>query len=650
MDFIKKRSLKQRLAAAFIFVLLVPSIIIVLISYSNAKQQLMKEQVASAHSSLSLLNNNMSAVIKPKLEQTEFLADYITAEKIALQENTLRTLFDEYLAMNKDVVISYVGTKDGKMIRQPYFEYKADYDPRARPWYIQAVENKGDVIITDPYVSSSSGELVVTIAKQLTDGSGVYGIDLSIQTIVDVANSIQIGEQGFVSLIDNVNHYISKPDIESGTPAQEDYLKTLTTVGTSEETTDHIVIYEQNELTGWKIFGHMLKQEAVKSAQSSFTTYLIVLSICLLVGGALVFFIIRSVMRPIQSLIETATLISNGDLSQPVTAIHKDEIGQLSESFEEMRQNLVSLVSEVSDSAGSVNSSARDLTDHTNQILAATELASASVQTIASTLDMQMVGNEKNVQTIQAMELNITTIAANSQEITALSQEAMASATIGAQSVDNTVNQMQAISQSVSAADETVRTLSSRIYEIDGIIEIINGIANQTNLLALNASIEAARAGVHGQGFTVVAQEVRKLAESSQASTKQISDLIASIQNDTNQSVTFMTSVKDDVKEGLLLTEETAQQFTQIVEGLQQITPMIEHISNNTQSLAVSAEQATFSANNLSGQSQQNAAALEEIAATTEQIHHSMEEVGSATHSLQQLATELQQEVDRFTI
>lgn len=643
-------SLKRRLIASFSLILFVPTLIIVIIAYNNTKQAIAEEQLAGAQESLSLLNNNMTTVIEPKLEQTDFLATYITTTKLTTNEQMIRTLFDEYLAMNTDVAIAYVGTEDGKMVRQPYFEYAADYDPRERPWYKQAVLQKGQIIITDPYISTSSGELVVTIAKQLEDGSGVYGMDLSIQTIVDIANSITIGDDGFITVIDNINHYISKPNTKSGIEANEPYVETLTTIGASTETDGHVIIYTENELTGWKLYGNLIKAEAVKAAQASFSTYLMILVLCFAVGSVLVYFIIRSIMKPIHHLIEAATQISNGNLSNPITITENNEIGQLGQAFEEMRQNLATLVSDVDKNANHVTISAKDLTENATQTIAATELATAAVQTIAGTLDLQMVANEKNAQTIYEMEQNIATIAANNQEVTALSQEAAANAEIGGQSVEKTVQQMHAITDSVTAADDTVQALSSRIHEIDAIVDVINSIADQTNLLALNASIEAARAGVHGQGFTVVAQEVRKLAESSQASTKQISELITGIQRDTDASVSFMKSVKSDVTEGLSLTEETASQFTKIVESLQQITPMMEHISTNTQSLATSAEQATMSANELSGQSQQNAAALEEIAATTEQIHHSMEEIGAASGTLQQFAADLHQEVRRFTV
>ena len=649
MAYFMKTSVKARLITSFLVILLVPSIIISLISYSNTKEQIAHEQLASAEESLYLLNDNLTAIIEPKLKQANFLSTYVTKNDLHTDVPHVNVLLDEYLAMHTDVDIAYVGTAEGKMVRRPYYEYATDYDPRKRPWYIQATENSGQVIITDPYISTSTGELVVTIAKQLDDKSGVYGIDMSIQTVVDIANSVSIGDTGFVSIIDNANNYISNPHIDSGTSSNEPYVEVLTTKSSSDIFGEHTVLYEQNDLTGWKLYGNMVNKEAQEAARTSLISTAIVVIICFVFGAGLAYFIIRSILQPIRLLTETATQISRGDLTKAVAITNNDEIGKLSHSFEGMRQHLVQLISEVKQSATNVNASSTTLHSNATETANATELASASVQEIAATLDTQMIANEQNVQTMATMEQSITTIANNSHEISALSQEALSNATVGTKSVQRTVNQMQSISHVVTAADDTVRTLSVRIAEIDSIVDVINGIANQTNLLALNASIEAARAGVHGQGFAVVAQEVGKLAESSQASTKQISELITSIQTDTSQSVAYMTSVKDNVSDGLTLTNDTAQQFTLIVNALEQITPMIDYITTNTQELASAAGQATASASELSGQSQQNAAAVEEIAAITEQINHSMKEIGLATDSLQQLSTTLHNEVKRFT-
>ena len=650
MGQLRSTSLKTRLIISFLLILLVPSIVIALISYSNTKDQISTQQIASAKESLQLLDDNLTAILEPKIDQVNFIAGYINQQDISKNEEHIHTLLKEYLAMHTDAAIAYVGTAKGDMLRQPYFEYDADYDPRERPWYIDAIKNSGQTIITAPYISSSSGELVVTIAKQLDDKSGVFGIDVSIQTIVEIANAVSIGQQGFVSIVDETNHYISKPNVETGTEVTEVYVKELTNEGDVKNLGEYTVLYKENALTGWKLYGNAVNAEATAAARTALIATIFVVLICVGLSSILAYFTIRAILRPIRLLIEAATAISNGDLTKNIPAMRNDEIGQLGQQFTTMQKSLVSLIEQVEDSSQNIQKAANSLSNNANETTSATELASTSVQQIAATLDSQMTANEQNVRTMDSMEQGITAIAANSQEIASLSQEALAIATVGTNSVQRTVSQMQSIAHSVTSADETVQALSTRITEIDSIVDVISAIANQTNLLALNASIEAARAGVHGQGFAVVAQEVGKLAESSQASAKQISDLIVSIQSDTTQSVHYMSSVKDNVQDGLAVTDETAQHFTRIVSSLEQITPMIEHISSNTEELAAAAEQATASASELSSQSQQNTAAVEEIAAITEQIHHSMQEIETATGSLQQMSVTLHDEIKRFTI
>ncbi|MER1998521.1 MAG: methyl-accepting chemotaxis protein, partial [Lysinibacillus sp.] len=521
---------------------------------------------------------------------------------------------------------------------------------RERPWYIEASKNSGQTIITAPYISSSSGELVVTIAKQLDDKSGVFGIDVSIQTIVEIANAVSIGQKGYVSIVDETNHYISKPNVEAGTEANEAYITKLTNKGDIQNFGEYTVLYEENALTGWKLYGTAFNDEATAAARTALIATIVVILICIGLSAILAYLTIRSILRPIRLLKTTATAISNGDLTKTIPPMRNDEIGQLGQRFVTMQNNLVALIRQVENSSQNVQNATNLLNNHAHETSSATELASASVQQIAATLDSQMAANEQNVRTMDSMEQGITAIAANSQEIAGLSQEALATATIGTNTVQRTVSQMQSIAQSVTLADENVQELSTRIAEIDSIVDVISAIANQTNLLALNASIEAARAGVHGQGFAVVAQEVGKLAESSQASAKQISDLILSIQGDTTQSVNYMSSVKGNVQDGLAVTDETAQHFTRIVTSLEQITPMIEHISSNTEELAAAAEQATGSASELSSQSQENTAAVEEIAAITEQINHSMKEIETATGSLQHMSETLHDEIKKFTV
>ncbi|MFJ8236761.1 methyl-accepting chemotaxis protein [Ureibacillus sp. NPDC094379] len=650
MNFFTKWSIKNRLIISFIIVLIVPTFTIAIISYNSAKNQIGTEQIASAQASLNLVNGNITSTIQPKLNQATFFAEYITKQMTDSDIEKLNSLLDEYLALHPEVSIAYVGTKEGKMLRRPAYTYDSSYDPRERPWYVQAVENSGTTIVTEPYISSSSGELVVTVAKQLKDQSAVFGMDLSIQRLAELTNSVKIGKHGFVMLLDNANNYISKLDTKSGTPAEESYLNSMKSNKGIVQDKENSAVYMVNELTGWKIIGTVFNSEANEAASKTLFLNILIVIVALIIGAGFVYIIIRSIVRPLRILNEKTTLISEGDLTVKVDLSSKDEVGQLGNSFNIMRDNLSALIQQVNVSVQSVRESSLSLSESSNQTIAASEQASQAVQDVALSTDHQLKGNEQNAFVMEEMTHSVVEIADNSIEVARLSDQAMKTANEGNTVVQNTVSQMHSINDSMTQSDQMINSLSTRIQEIGTILDVINDIANQTNLLALNAAIEAARAGEHGKGFAVVAQEVRKLAESSQQSTEQINNLIEGIQQDTLNSVSLMKNAITNVKKGLELTDDTSAKFKEIYNGLKEISPKINGISTTSQDIAASVEETSATAVSLADLARNNASSAEEAAASTEEIYASMEEMGASAQTLEQMADELQTIINKFKI
>ncbi|MFF5994385.1 methyl-accepting chemotaxis protein [Lysinibacillus sp. KU-BSD001] len=641
-------SLQKKLLFAFAMILVIPTLIIGLLSYYSAKTQIETQQMASAKASMELLNANISSTIEPKLNDAQYFAQFF---KQTSSEENLRTKLADYLAIHPEALIAYVGKADGKMIREPYYEYASTFDPRNRPWYEAAIASNGQPIITAPYISTSSGELVLTVAQQLQDRSGVFGIDISIETLKTIANQVNIGEQGYVTLLDTQKKYIAHHEMDSATEATESYIeKIYTNTNGQLEATEGFIYYLTNDITGWKLVGTMLPDEVRAAAAPILKINFSVLAVAFLIGGIFILFIIRSITKPILALRDTAVTVSEGDLTKHIEVKTNDEIGQLAEAFNTMKHRLRDVLYQVEDSTHAVHQAANILDASATQVIHATEQTSNAISEVAAIADEQMLRNEENTQSLTIVAQNVMGIAKDTHDVSALSHKAMTQAEIGSTSIHGAVSQMAQIEHSVTETDRTIRSLYDRTKEINSILDVIQEISNQTNLLALNASIEAARAGEHGKGFAVVADEVRKLAEDSKNSTEKINQLIQSIQAGTANSVQMMQDTLNDVNQGIVICNESAERFDQILVSMQQIVPTINQMSTTTQEIASRVQEVTVSAEQLTEKAHMNARSTEEVAASSEEILASMEEMAASAESLLTTANHLQQTMGHFKI
>ncbi|MED2935036.1 methyl-accepting chemotaxis protein, partial [Bacillus wiedmannii] len=220
----------------------------------------------------------------------------------------------------------------------------------------------------------------------------------------------------------------------------------------------------------------------------------------------------------------------------------------------------------------------------------------------------------------------------------------------GGKLVGKTVNQMQSIAESVSQSDEVIQLLNNKSKQIGDILEVIQNIADQTNLLALNAAIEAARAGEHGRGFAIVADEVRKLAEKSSVSSSEISKLICEIQDDMSKTVKSMGHVNEEVQSGLVIANETKQNFTEILLSTNEIADQIKTMVETANGMSKGANEVSISVGQIAMTAQNNATSTQNVAASAEEQLASIEEISSAAGTLSQMAEELQGLIERFKV
>ncbi|GEC93294.1 methyl-accepting chemotaxis protein [Brevibacillus brevis] len=378
---------------------------------------------------------------------------------------------------------------------------------------------------------------------------------------------------------------------------------------------------------------------------------IIVMVISVIACVALAVVLTASIRRPILLLMEEMKKVADGDLRvEPVVVKSRDEILDLANSFNEMTSSLTTVIRQVGGTSEQVAASAEQLTASADQTSRATEQIAVTVQEVAAGVDRQVASVENGAKSIDDMSRGIRQIANNAQQTSNMVSEVANMAGEGNQSIQAAVQQMNAIHDSMRELASVVDGLGNHSQAIGEIIEVITGIADQTNLLALNAAIEAARAGEHGRGFAVVADEVRKLAEQSAQSAQKIAQLISTIQTDTKVAVESMETGTREVQEGIRVVHRAGETFGQIQNSIGTVADQIHDVSASAQEVSAHSEQVVQAMELVSEVSDLTADGTQNVSAATQQQLASMEEIASSATALSNMAEELQHMIRRFKV
>ncbi len=433
--------------------------------------------------------------------------------------------------------------------------------------------------------------------------------------------------------------------------------------------------------------------------------------------AALVFSVARRSLRPASQLASAATQLANGDVEITLPEDRGDEFGQirrgladvasyqrdmaqmataiaegdlrgtiepkgpkdtLGNSFATMALGLQGLVRQVSESAKAVAHTSQGLASTAHQISAASVEIAAGSETLAdsaretastihelsSSAGTVKAGSETQTQIVNEMASSIEQAGAGVANVTRSVHSMGVAAADGNRAVAETVTAMARVSEEVERSTDKVKELDQKGQEIGQIVSAIESIADQTNLLALNAAIEAARAGEHGRGFAVVADEVRKLAEQSSGSTKQIAALIESVRATVHETVTAIQGAQTEVKKGAEKShlagqalDEILQAAHAVVENNDQVAKISANIEARMKEISIAAhenliaaQEMTTGADLVQASIESVAAVSQESAAGAEELSASIEEVGEAARELAQRSNDLQELVATFKI
>lgn len=614
----------------------------------------MEEQILdNIQSSITLLNSSISDEFEKKINDINIYSQNLSKTNYSMKNiSDLRTEIYKYGKTHSEVANIFLGTKSGMLMTYNSNSISTKSNLKDMDWYKNAIANKGEVYISEPYYSNEAKQTVVTVSKTIQDASGVLGIEISLDHIEKLAEQMKIGNNGYAFILGKNLNVIVHSSMDVGEVPKGDYVKNFQDekgkFSYDLNGEEKILSFTTNSVTGWKIGANVDCSEISSSALPIFKQTIVISLISLVIGLAIMIFFIRSIIKPLREIKENAVKVSKGNLTEQMKVKADDEIGKLAIAMNDMQHSLKTLVQEVQQGALQVAATAEELTASSEQTALSTEKIADSIQQVAVGAEKQSKAIQQNAQVIKKITGEVGQIAEHSQRVSELAKLTIGEAHNGEEAVKDTVQQMNSIYSSVKESNLIIQSLNERSKKVSSILDVITEIADQTNLLALNAAIEAARAGEHGKGFSVVADEVKKLAEQSQSSVKNISEIIQGILKDTENSVQIMNQVTENVQSGVQISNNAIKKFNKILDSMKAVTPQMVDISSTSQHVSSEIQEVASNTNELASIAKDNQETAENVAASTEEQLAAMEEISSSTQSLSAMSENLNAAISKF--
>lgn len=681
-------SIKFKLTVVLLLIALVPLGIVSYFQIKNVEGIIKESFIESTKREVVQVDNAINLYFQQLKANTKFIAqnEYITqvdnnitkylnnnddnlmmspSQNGGIEEEIFH-LFDDFSKTHPEVSYIYIGTKHGGMIQHPEGVVGSNYDPRERPFYEVGVNNKNVVSLTDPYYWEADDTVnigaVTSFNNKAGEFMGVLGIDIGLNSLTSLIKDITIGQEGFIILIDDQNNILAHPRDSSLTfqniselgvenlnnnlnQSENDYFEAM--MGDEE----YLFNTYKSQETSWNFISIIPKSELQTQINQMYRQIITIILVLLLLITILAIYISRIISNPIIEATKFSKEVASGNLNtKKIEVKGNNEISILSEALNEMQEDLKNMISQINNIALDLSSSSQELSASGEGLEHSAERVGESIEHVASGSEEQSAQTEESTAIVAELSREIDNIDKMSKNMKYETKLVMDNIEEGSNSMNSSLEKIESVNKNTIQVSDSIGELGALSEEVGNIVNLINGIASQTNLLALNAAIEAARAGEAGRGFSVVADEIRNLAEESSRATEKIEVLIKDIQDGVNTSVSKMDETEGVVKSSVDVIEKTKLSFDKVKEVSIKLSKVIENVDLKTDKVNTKGKEVSEIINQIAAVSEESAQRSEEVASYSQEQLNSTKKVVKSAKTLAETAEKLTETVNKFNL
>lgn len=525
--------------------------------------------------------------------------------------------------------------------------------------HFQTTKQTKNVFISDVFPDVNSGKQILIIDVPIKgkngDFAGAVQAILDPAQILSLVDSIKIANTGYGYLVSKNGNVLAHHDEgKIGKPAASgkalaDFQKqVLDRKNGFFIDGDETIAFQQVGLPDWHLVTAAPTDEVFANVEKTQLSSILIISVIVVLVAVIAFFLARFVIRQVSGIIQIMKKVANGDLSDRLDVSGEDEIAAVKQNINQMLDAFSELVKRISEAVRQVASSSKELTEISQSSAAASSVITSSVESVVSSSQAQYRASEQTSNATDEMASGISHIAEAAASVTASSHHVSNEVEKGNQDVKQAISQINIAGRSVEDSAGIVQSLKEKSQQVNQIILLISEIADQTNLLALNASIEAARAGEHGKGFTVVANEVKKLAVQTSNATIDIRTIIDEIIQSTETASKSMDHGLRDVHNSVQQVEKLGSIFDSILSAFGEVNAQIEGVSATSEEISAGTEEVSASAQDVTNVFKSVLNELNEVSESTHSQNEAIGNIASASEMLNTMSTELQELISAF--